>query len=92
MKIRVTFISILADWVGVPEAVIELPTGAIYEDLLAVIGRRYRRNMPPQLWDERNKRFSHPVIAFKNDVLMENCDTQLVKGDHLRFLAGMGGG
>ena len=46
MKIHVSFFSILADWVGTPETVIELPDGATYGDLLTAIGRSYGDNMP----------------------------------------------
>ena len=92
MKIRVTFFSILADWVGVPEAMIELPHGATFGELLAVVGRRYRCNMPSQLWDDKIEEFSSPVTAFKNGIRMVDRDTRIEANDHIRFLLGMGGG
>ena len=92
MKIHVSFFSILADWVGVPETEIELPEGATYGDLLAVIGRRYRTNMPEALWDARLEGFARPVAAFRNGIPLQDRKSHLVQGDRIRFMAAMGGG
>jgi molybdopterin converting factor small subunit len=92
MKIYVSFFSILADWVGVPETVIELPDGATYGDLLAAIGRRYGGNMPDPLWDDAMEGFARPVKAFKNGHLLQERGVLLAPDDRVRFVAAMGGG
>ena len=92
MKIHVSFFSILADWVGVSEAAIELPNGATYGDLLAAIGRRYGAHMPAPLWDHGTEGFAHPVTAFRNGYLLTDRSTPLAPGDCVRFMAAMGGG
>jgi len=92
MKIHVSFFSILADWVGVPEAAIELPDGSTYGDLLSAIGRRYGAHMPAPLWDCGTEGFARPVTAFRNGHLLRNRSTLLTPGDRVRFMAAMGGG
>lgn len=92
MKIHVSFFSILADWVGVPEAAIELPDGATYGDLLAAVGRRYGPRMPAPLWDHGTEGFARPVTAFRNGRLLQDRDEPLAPGDSVRFMAAMGGG
>jgi molybdopterin converting factor small subunit len=92
LKIHVSFFSILSDWVGVPEVELDLPDGATYRDLLAVIGRRYRATMPGALWDDRSGGFARPVTAFRNGRLLRDRQTRLVHGDRVRFMAAMGGG
>ena len=92
MKIHVSFFSILADWVGLPETMIELPEGATYGDLLTAIGHRYGPNMPDPLWDAGAQGFARPVIAFKNGQLLRDRGTLLAPEDRVRFMAAMGGG
>jgi molybdopterin converting factor small subunit len=92
MMIHVSFFSILADWVGTPETVIELPDGATYGDLLTAIGRRYSDTMPDPLWDDGTQGFARPVIAFKNGHLLRDRGTLLAPEDRVRFMAAMGGG
>lgn len=92
MQIHVSFFSILSDWVGIPETVIELPEGATYGDLLAAIGRRYGANMPDPLWDDDMHGFARPVVAFKNGQLLRDRSALLAPEDRVRFMAAMGGG
>lgn len=92
MKIYVSFFSILADWVGLPETVVDLRDGATYGDLLTAIGHRYGANMPDPLWDDDTQTFARPVIAFKNGHLLRDRGTPLAPEDRVRFMAAMGGG
>jgi molybdopterin converting factor small subunit len=92
MQIHVSFFSILADWVGIPETVIELQEGATYGDLLTAVGRRYAEHMPDPLWDAGRQGFARPVVAFKNGQLLPNRSAMLAPEDRVRFMAAMGGG
>jgi len=92
MQIHVSFFSILADWVGIPETVIELPEGATYGDLLTAVGRRCADHMPDPLWDAGRQGFARPVAAFKNGQLLRNRSALLAPEDRVRFMAAMGGG
>ena len=53
MNITAQFHGLLADWVGTPSASFELAEDSTYVDLMLEIGRRYRQNMPDQLWDQK---------------------------------------
>lgn len=92
MKLTIEFFSILSDWVGVSEAQIELPTGATYGDVLEVIGREYRPNMPAQLWDHHAGGFTSRVMATRNGVRIAASQERLADGDRVRFWPMMGGG
>jgi hypothetical protein len=64
MNITTQFHGILADWVGTPSANFELSEDSSFDDLMLEIGRRYRQNMPGQLWDPKSNSFNKKICAF----------------------------
>ena len=92
MKIEAHFHGILADWVGTPSTGFELPDDATYAYLMKEIYRRYRRNMPDQLWDLEMNTFHRKVRVFRNGKAMDTTDFQLIEGEALTFFLMMAGG
>lgn len=91
MKITAEFHGVLAEWVGTRSASFELPAGATYSDLMKEIGRRYRRNMPAQLWDTERNMFNK-VQAHGKDRTLASADTPLLEGEEIQFLLMIAGG
>ena len=91
MNITAEFHGVLAEWVGTRSASFELPAGATYFDLMAEIGRRYRRNMPEQLWDAERNLFKK-VQAHGKGRMLTAADTPLLEGEQIQFLLMIAGG
>jgi molybdopterin converting factor small subunit len=92
MKLKAIFHGILSDWVGLPEVEIELGEEATLSDLLAEIGRKYSRNMPPQLWDQEDNNFRGPVMVEAGEHLLKSGDEKLSDYKEVRFLLMLAGG
>ena len=92
MKITVHFHGILADWLGTPSASFELSEGSDRRDLMQKIGRRYKQNMPAQLWDSQTDSFNIKVRAFKDGKALEPADSRLSDGDQITFMLLIAGG
>lgn len=92
MNITTQFHGILADWVGTPSASFELAEDATLVDLMLEIGRRYRQNMPNQLWDQKTNSFNKKVRAFKDAKALDPVDDSLADGDVITFMVLIAGG
>ena len=92
MHITTQFHGILADWVGTPSASFELTQGATLTDLMLEIGRRYRQNMPYQLWDQKTNSFNKKVRAFKDATALDPVAHSLADGDTITFMVLIAGG
>lgn len=92
MKIIAQFHGILADWVGVPSAGFDLSDGSTYADLMQAICRRYRQNMPEQLWDQKHNAFDQKVRAFTDGKALDTMDRTLSDGEEITFFLMVAGG
>ncbi len=92
MNITTQFHGILADWVGTPSASFELTDDSNLVDLMLEIGRRYRQNMPNQLWDQKTNSFNKKVRAFKDAKALDPVDDSLADGDVITFMVLIAGG
>ena len=92
MNITTQFHGILADWVGAPSASFELSQDSNLNDLMLEIGRRYRQNMPDQLWDQKTNSFSKKVRAFKDAKALDPAKSSLTDGDIITFMVLIAGG
>jgi hypothetical protein len=92
MKVTALFHGILAEWVGARTALFELPDDSTYRDLITEVDRRYRRNMPDQLWDMKRNTFNRKVRVFRNGKAMDTTDFKLIDGEALTFFLMMAGG
>ncbi|MEE4263082.1 MAG: hypothetical protein V2I56_10360 [Desulfobacteraceae bacterium] len=91
MIISAHFHGILADWVGTPAAEFDLAAGATLADLMHEIGRRYRRNMPEQLWDRQTDSFKKQVRAQGVAAIYNDLNTPL-EGEEITFMLMIAGG
>jgi molybdopterin converting factor small subunit len=92
MKVGARFHGILSDWIGTRSAEFELPHGAVYADLIKEIGRRFRKNMPDQLWDGQKNIFHHKVLGVKANKPVQSDAHPLTDGDVLTFFLMLAGG
>jgi len=92
MIISAHFHGILADWVGVPSADFDLPAGATLADLMQAIGRRYRGNMPEQLWDDNTDSFKKQVRAQGAAKVYNDFNMPLENGEDITFMLMIAGG
>ena len=92
MNITAQFHGILADWVGTPSAGFELSDGADFSELMQEIERRYKRNMPAQLWDPKKNSFNQKVRAFRDSKALDPVNNRLTDGDVITFMLLIAGG
>jgi hypothetical protein len=92
MNITAQFHGILADWVGTPSACFKLADDAAYSDLMKAIERRYKQNMPAQLWDQKARSFNKKVRAFKDGKTLDPVDNPLSDRDIITFMLLIAGG
>ena len=92
MNITAQFHGILADWVGTPSAGFKLSEGSNWADLMLEIGRRYRQNMPAQLWDQKTNSFNQKVRAFRDSKALDPVNHPLADGDVITFMLLIAGG
>ena len=92
MNITAKFHGILADWVGTPSASFKLSDNAAYLDLMKEIERRYKQNMPAQLWDQRTRSFNKKVRAFRDGKALDPVDNPLTDRDVITFMLLIAGG
>jgi hypothetical protein len=93
MNVTVSFVGVLASFVGAETASVDLPEGSRYEDLLAELGRMFAPNMPQLLWDEERRTFKAPILATRDERSLAPIDgSELVDGDQIKlFLMAAGG-
>ena len=92
MKVTALFHGILAEWVGARSARFELPDDSTYRDLIKEVDRRYRRNMPDQLWDMERNTFHRKVRVIRKGKAVNTTDFKLIEGEALTFYLMMAGG
>ena len=93
MNVTVSFVGVLASFVGAKTATVALPEGSCYEDLLAELGRMFSSNMPEQLWDKEKKTFSSPILATRDERSLAPIDgSELLDGDQIKLFIMAAGG
>ncbi len=92
MRITAFFHGILSEWVGVPQAELNLREGGTFLDLLTEIRRTYGHNMPEQLWNEEQSSFNKAVWAMRGKEKLVDPTTRLRNGEEVRFLLTLAGG
>jgi molybdopterin converting factor small subunit len=92
MQVKVLFIGMLKQHIGVGEKTYELPEGASVEELLLEVGRDFGRELPAQIWDPEGERF-HPTVqaARKGASGLKRSET-LKEGDEIYVFSRMAGG
>jgi molybdopterin converting factor small subunit len=92
MKVTAIFHGILSDWVGIPQAVVELPPGGTLADLARQIKMRHGTKMPDQLWNEERNLFHKAVWAMRGSEKLTDPAAMLKEGDEVKFYLMVAGG
>ena len=83
LKVRVKYISLLADLTGKREETVEVPEGITLEEFIRIMGRKY-----PQL-GELNKKYQ--IIGIINDLITDS-SRRLNPGDKVVIMPPASGG
>jgi len=92
LRVRVSFLGILAEYAGVAEVEVELAAGATIADLHRELGRRYAGRFPPEVWDPQAGRFSPYIHTFLEEQDVEDPATPLHEGSQVILLTMIAGG
>ena len=92
MNVTAQFHGILADWVGTQSAGFRLSPKAFLADLTIEIWRRYRQNMPEQLWDKEKGTFNGRVLAVGSDGNPRSLEDPLTESEEIKFFLMLSGG
>jgi molybdopterin converting factor small subunit len=92
MRIKVHFHGILADWVGIAEAEIELPEKSMLSDLLSLIRKDFGKNLPPALKGKDQEEFQKAFWAVRGSTPISDPATELNDGEEIRFFLPLAGG
>ena len=92
MKVKVNFLSALANYAGVESLELELPDGACYDDLLKELGVRFGSKFPEKCWDRQKNEFIKPISAIGSTGDIDTRETPLSENDEIHFLIPVSGG
>ena len=92
MNVTAHFHGILTDWVGTPSASFDLSPKALLADLMVEIRRRFKDNMPEQLWDHEKNSFQKQILAVGIEGTPKSLENPLTDGEEIRFFIMMAGG
>jgi len=92
MQVRVTFLGALEDATGCAEALADLPSGAVMEDLMAWLDSQFGHKMSAEMWDRQQKRFGPMTMVFLNGSDVEDYRRPLLDGSEVICTMMMAGG
>jgi molybdopterin converting factor small subunit len=92
MRVRVTFLGILAEYTGLPHLELEMGKGASVRDLLLAVGGRFSTRFPKQVWNAERECFGPMIGVFLDQRDVEDEDTPLQEGSEVILLPMMAGG
>ena len=92
MKVRVTFLGILAEYTSLSYLEIEMGERASVRDLLREVGGRFNTRFPKGVWDTQQRCFSPMIGVFLDQREVEDEDTPLHEGSEVILLPMMAGG
>jgi len=92
MRIRLSLLGILSEYIGNSNIEMELKEGSTIKDLLNEVGERFGNTFPPQVWDPERRVF-HPTIGVFLDLKdVEDEGTPLKEGSEVILLPMIAGG
>ncbi|MFH1486348.1 MAG: MoaD/ThiS family protein [Chloroflexota bacterium] len=92
MKVKVSLLGIIGEYVGHPSLDIKLEEGTTVGVLLGEIGERYAERMPVDLWDPEKKVFSPMINVFLDGKDVEDEKAALKEGSEVILLYMIAGG
>jgi molybdopterin converting factor small subunit len=92
MIIRLKSIGDLRDYLGREPQVIEMPEGAVFRELLMLIGKRWGDVLPSFMWDAEQQRFRGAVYFVVDKQVVQDMDMPLMDGQEIALLRALSGG
>ena len=88
MKIRLKAVGDLRDYFGKAPLELELPGGASFGDLQALIGARWGTKLPSYMWDAERRQFRGAVFLVLNKHVVQDLETPLEDGGEVMLSEG----
>jgi len=92
MKVYVKSIGDLRDYLGRDPQEIELPAGALFGELLALIGKRWGKVLPPFIWDADKHQFRGAVFFVVDKQVVQDMNMPLEDGQEIALMRALSGG
>ncbi len=92
MKVYLKSIGDLRDYLGREPQEIELPEGARFGQLLALIGERWGKRLPPFIWDLEKQQFRGAVFFVVDKQVVQDMDMPLKGGQEIALMRALSGG
>jgi molybdopterin converting factor small subunit len=92
MKVYVKSIGDLRDYLGRDQQEIELPSGALFGELLTLIGERWGKVLPPFIWDVDKRQFRGAVFFVVDKQVIQDMSTPLNDGQEIAIMRALSGG
>ncbi len=92
MKVYLKSIGDLRDYLGRAPQEIELPEGALFGELLTLIGQRWGRDLPPFIWDAEKGQFRGAVFFVVDKQVVQDMNMPLEDGQEVALMRALSGG
>lgn len=92
MKVYLKSIGDLRDYLGREPQEIELPEGARFGQLLALIGGRWGKRLPPFIWDADKQQFRGALFFVVDKHVVQDMDMPLEDGQEVALMRALSGG
>ncbi len=92
MKVYVKSIGDLREYLGREPQAMELPEGARFGELLALIGERWGGVLPPFIWDADKQQFRGAIFFVIDKQVVQDMATPLQDGQEIRIVRALSGG
>jgi molybdopterin converting factor small subunit len=92
MKVYLKSIGDLRDYLGREPQEIELPDGAQFGELLALIGRDWGPRLPAFIWDAEKQQFRGAVFFVVDKQVVQDMDVPLKDGQEVALMRALSGG
>ncbi len=92
MKVYLKSIGDLRDYLGREPQELELPEGARFGQLLALIGERWGKRLPALIWDSEKKQFRGAVFFVVDKQVVQDMDMPLKDGQEIALMRALSGG
>jgi molybdopterin converting factor small subunit len=92
MRVMVTFMGPLGQYVGQEDVHFDLPDGSTYATLLEAIGFRFGERFPSKIWDVEASAFGTGILVVGAGRDLDAPETPLVDNEEIKIIPIVGGG
>ncbi len=92
MRVSLKAIGDLRDYFGRDPEIIELPEGAVAQDLLNAIHARWGASLPAYLWNQQTHQFKGPVLLVVDKKAIRDLTFPLADGIEINLFRAVAGG